>query len=89
MRRKNIYLTEQFKEFKKIQKIIKSLPPGERLKGDIKGQYVRLMEQLSKREKATSKTGEIAIINHEANKCANDFGMKYDTNFSNFLEYEA
>ena len=81
--------TEQFKEFKKIQKIIKSLTPGERLKGDIKGQYDRLIEQLSKREKATSKTGEIAIINHEANKCANDFGMKYDTNFSNLLEYEA
>ncbi len=81
--------TEQFKEFKKIRKIIESLPPGESLKGDIKAQYVRLMEQLGKREKAVSKTEEIARINHEANNYANKFGMIYETNFSNLLKYDA
>ena len=32
---------------------------------------------------------EVARINHEAYKLANDFGMHYETNFSNLLKYDA
>ena len=81
---------ERYLEFKRIANMKDSLlKQGKRLDESTSERYRQIMRQLAEKEREIITTEEVARINHKAYRFADEYGMHYETNFSNLLKYDA
>ena len=56
---------------------------------DMSQRFRDIFSLIAKKDRQIRNTEEIARINHEAYKYADNFGLHYETNFSNLLKFDA